>query len=587
MGRVHDLDEPAAPEVLGDTSDEAQQNSSYQDHLDRFHRLLFRPRELALGSTAHDRLWGWLGPALVTLLGGLLRLINLGNPAELVFDETYYVKDGYALIELGYEARWPDDANDQFAAGQADLYSTSATYTVHPQVGKLLIGWGIRLGGVENPWAWRLATALLGTAAIFVLARTARRILGSTVMGTVAGGLLALDGMGIVLARTALLDGILMFFIVVAFACLVADRFQSRHRLAARAATMMAAGGDLSMMKPGLGWRWWRLAAGVSLGLACGTKWSGFYALAVFGIVTVWWDLGARRAVAGQRWGWTWLVRDAIPAFGALVPTALVTYVASWWSWFAHPQSWGRLWHTENPAALPGWLPDGLQSWWDVGRSWWHHHATMLDFHATLDDPHRYQANPYLWPLQVRPTSFYWEETEGPCGGSDTCVQVITSLGNPLLWWLAVAAFGLALWRLIHHRDWRAGAVIAGYCAVWVPWFFFAHRTIFTFYMVALAPFAALAVAYAAQVLLERCTVSPRDVELAARTAPGGVRTRAELNARRRVRVAARRLRHTKFWFAAALASIAAMTLFFYPIWTAWNVPYLFWLVHMWSPTWI
>jgi dolichyl-phosphate-mannose-protein mannosyltransferase len=35
------------------------------------------------------------------------------------------------------------------------------------------------------------------------------------------------------------------------------------------------------------------------------------------------------------------------------------------------------------------------------------------------------------------------------------------------------------------------------------------------------------------------------------------------------------------------LTTIGAVSVFFYPIWTAWQVPYWFWRMHMWLPTWI
>ena len=37
---------------------------------------------------ASTRLWGWLGPMLVTLVAAVMRLVNLDHPDELVFDET-------------------------------------------------------------------------------------------------------------------------------------------------------------------------------------------------------------------------------------------------------------------------------------------------------------------------------------------------------------------------------------------------------------------------------------------------------------------------------------------------------------------
>jgi 4-amino-4-deoxy-L-arabinose transferase-like glycosyltransferase len=70
----------------------------------------------------------------------------------------------------------------------------------------------------------------------------------------------------------------------------VIDRDKVRQRLADRLDETV-----VSAFGPGLGWRPWRLLAGFCLGAACATKWSGLYFLAVFGVMTLLWDMGARR----------------------------------------------------------------------------------------------------------------------------------------------------------------------------------------------------------------------------------------------------------------------------------------------------
>ncbi len=42
----------------------------------------------------------------MTLVAGLMRFWNLGSPRAVIFDETYYAKDAWALIHNGYEANW-------------------------------------------------------------------------------------------------------------------------------------------------------------------------------------------------------------------------------------------------------------------------------------------------------------------------------------------------------------------------------------------------------------------------------------------------------------------------------------------------
>ena len=59
----------------------------------------------------------WAGAMAVFGLALVLRLWGLGSIGELIFDETYYVKDGYSVFTFGYERAWPEDADDSFNAG--------------------------------------------------------------------------------------------------------------------------------------------------------------------------------------------------------------------------------------------------------------------------------------------------------------------------------------------------------------------------------------------------------------------------------------------------------------------------------------
>ena len=85
---------------------------------------------------------------------------------------------------------------------------------------------------------------------------------------------------------------------------------------------------------PRWGVRWWRLTAGVSLGLACAVKWNGVYYIAAFGLLCVLWDVSVRRRAGVARpWVGT-MVRDVAPALWALVLIPVLTYIGSWWAWF-------------------------------------------------------------------------------------------------------------------------------------------------------------------------------------------------------------------------------------------------------------
>src|SRR5690606_21213038 len=76
-----------------------------------------------------------------------------GRPGTLVFDERYYVKQGWTLLRAGFEANWPEEPNPAFEAGDVDSFLPTADYVVHPPLGKWMIALGMRvLGGAENPW---------------------------------------------------------------------------------------------------------------------------------------------------------------------------------------------------------------------------------------------------------------------------------------------------------------------------------------------------------------------------------------------------------------------------------------------------
>ncbi|WP_250447218.1 phospholipid carrier-dependent glycosyltransferase [Actinotalea sp. C106] len=440
------------------------------------------------GGSGREALWGWVTALAVTALAAAMRLRDLGRPEVLVFDETYYVKDAWTLLHLGYEGSWPDDPDPAFESGQVDGYSTAPAYVVHPPVGKWVIALGLRLVGAQDPAGWRLGSALAGVLAVLLLTRIATRLFRSAGLGAIAGLLLAVDGAAIVHSRTALLDGILMVLLLAAFGALLLDRDRTGERLARQTGPPWAHRG----WGPGLGLRPWRVTAGLLLGLAVGTKWSALWFVAVFGLLTVGWDFLARHRSGASRWWQTALLRDGPLAFLSVVGTAAVSYVAGWAGWFATQGGYARTWAATHPGEGVTWLPGAL-------RSWVHYHQEMWRFHTSLTTEHGYASHPAGWLLQLRPTSFFFESPEPPLQvcGAERCAQTVTSLGNPLLWWFATAAVVACVWWVVRRRDGVALAALSGLAAGWLPWFAYSHRTIFAFYAIVVLPWMVLCLTWA------------------------------------------------------------------------------------------
>ncbi|GAA3767003.1 phospholipid carrier-dependent glycosyltransferase [Microbacterium kribbense] len=500
-------------------------------HLDRW---AARVRASAVRSRRIDV----LAPVLVTLLAGILRLWNLGHPHALVFDETYYVKDAWSQWVLGFPANWPSDADAGFITGKTDAFLSTGSFVVHPPLGKWIIGVGMWAFGPDSSTGWRISAALLGTATVLLVYLLAHRLTRSTVFAAVAGLLMAVSGLGIVLSRVSLLDIFLTFFSVLAFLFAVLDRQRHLDRLS----------------RLGLRTLWgrpWLVAAGTAAGAATAVKWSGLYVLAGLGLYVVITDALARRRAGAPMWPWDAL-RQGLASFVLFVPVALAVYLASWAGWFATDGGYDRHAADVSPATgVFAWVPLPLQSLWI-------YHEAIYAFNVGLSTPHSYASPAWQWPLLIRPTSMYWHQDQvgqAGCTWAGSCVQSISSIPNPFMWWGGMAAIVYLVVAFVLRRNWRHAVVLLGVGSAYLPWLMFPDRTIFQFYTIAIAPFAVLALTFAL-----------RDI------AAGHGRIR---------RLAGQRI----VWIY--LAVVVALSALWYPVWVGMPVPYWFWLLHNWVPTWI
>jgi dolichyl-phosphate-mannose--protein O-mannosyl transferase len=502
--------------------------------------------------------WGWIGPLLVTAFGTFLRFDRLSVPHAVIFDETYYVPDAFGILRYGVEHNYVRSRNLMIAHGNTHIFSSGGEFVVHPPLGKIMIAAGEWLFGL-TPFGWRFAVAVAGSLAILMLARIARRMTRSTLLGCVAGFLLALDGLELVMSRTALLDIFVMFWVLAAFGCLVIDRDRFRERLAALAEPYPAADttGELAgagapaagTAQAGRGVRWWRLAAGLCLGLACASKWNGVWFIPVFAALTIAWDIGARRAAGLPRLTGPAIRRHAgwLALGFAVIPFA--AYLASWTGWFVTSTGYDRNWAAQHAMHVP--VLSALDSLYQ-------YHLAMLHFNVGLSTHHPYQSEPWTWLVMNRPVSFYWvcpAAGHAACGSSTA--QEVLALGTPAIWWAGIGTLIVCLGWWLTRRDWRAGAVLAGVAAGWLPWFLFPGRTQFYFYSVSFVPFLVLSITLCLGLLIGPVTAA------AGRRVAGAVAS--------------------GLYLIAVLVNFA----YLYPVLAARVIPYTAWYARMWNHHWI
>ena len=513
---------------------------------------------------ASSTFWGWVGPILITIFGGYLRFHRLGWPPTSIFDETYYVPDANSILHHGVEFEHVSNLNYLLAAGNTTNIFVKihghyiAERVAHPPLGKIMMAVGQWMFGL-TPFGWRFTVALIGTVSILMVARIARRMTGSTLLGCIAGLLLALDGLELVLSRTALLDIFVMFWVLAAFGLLVIDR----DRTIARLKDAAASGDPQDVAGPRLGIRWLRVGAGLCLGAACASKWNGVYFLIAFLGLAIAWDLGFRRAAGFTNWRSGWLRSDGkwLPGWFVLAPA--IVYIASWGGWFTTSGGYDRNWAPLHGNHTPIWST--IDSWYQYNR--W-----MLQYGVGLHTSTPYESNPVGWLVLARPIRFFWCTRAEGCPVPSGTVSEVLAIGTPVIWWGGTLAllFCLGWWvfRLVGDvgsgrtplRDWRAGALLLGVAAGWLPWIAFGsldNRLEFYYYAVAFDPFLVIAIA-----LCLGFIIGP------AAAAPG-----------RRVAGAAA----AAAYVVAALVNLA----YLYPILTGDIIPYSAWLSRMWFHSWM
>jgi dolichyl-phosphate-mannose--protein O-mannosyl transferase len=509
-----------------------------------------------------DRLWGWIGPLLVTLFAGFLRFNRLSVPNAIIFDETYYAKDAWSILKHGVEWNWvsvssnPNYVNNQVVSGhfsnslfQACSGSSCGEYVVQPPLGKLLMAVGEWMYGLTS-LGWRVAPALFGTLAILVMCRVARRLTRSTLLGCTAGLLLSLDGLEFVLSRTGILDIFLMFFVLAAFAALVVDRDVSRARLAE--AVVLQPSDEAG---PGLGIRKWRVAAGILIGLACASKQYGVWYILAFASLCIAWDLGARRAVGLRGYVRGALVRDGkwLPLTLGVIP--LVTYTLTWMGWLVTSTGYDR-----DSAQGTGFNIPVIGPLYSL----FEYHKEMVQFGVGLSTRHPYMSQPWDWFFITRPVAFYWttfSDSAGlhaaKAGTTGPYVQEVLAVGNPAIWWVSIPVMVFCLGWWLTRRDWRAGAALLCIAAGWASWLPFVSRTKFYYYSLEFEPFLIICI-----VLCLGLLIGPASA----------------------------------WWLRRAIGSalvgiyvLAVLVLFwyFYPILAGKIIPYSDWLSHMWYSGWI
>jgi len=458
-----------------------------------------------------------------------------------------------------------------------------------PPLTKLVIAGGISWLGF-NAWGWRIMGAILGSLLIGIIYFMARRLWRrSRVFPTLAGLFLSLDGLELVESRTALIDIIAVFFVMLAYWMFLLHWHARTPRQ----------------------WRWTLYLTAIASGLGLASKADAVPAILLMVLLLLGrWVRPHLRLRSGRATGPHWLVP---PAPDDPVEAARRTMVRGLaWSWhylgagalilFIFYLSFFRYWNTTHalyvnfanpqgttssctgfvtknstcdlPVAMPikefhlgsvdFWLPSGFNLVQSVADVEWNSLAG-LSYQATLKATHPFASAYYSWPLDAHPVLFYATYTGkgvSTVGGQTVSNYVwITDMGNPAVFWLGLLALAWCAYLGLRRRDRVALFILLGLLFDWLVLWSWPSRILFFYEFIESLPFVCLALAYCC-----------------ARLMPA----RAVLQIGR--------LRASGYSLApisgAVVLAVVLCFAYFYPLWTGQPIPSTDFFQHIWVPGW-
>ncbi|WIM68999.1 phospholipid carrier-dependent glycosyltransferase [Corynebacterium breve] len=499
--------------------------------------------------------WGksdTIATVAITVIALLTRFVGLTSPTANgtpVFDEKHYAPQAWDMVRSSFN---PILGGIESNPGYG--------LVVHPPLGKQLLAMGESVFGY-TPLGWRIMTALFGTAVIVFTMLLARRITQSWQVGMFAGIIATFDGVLLVSAKFGMLDIFQVLFIVAASWTLAGDMRQvhARFHEAYTDGRFLAAG----PWGPRVGFRWWRFATGVLLGLALGVKWSGLYYIAFFGLLSVFWDLFLRRRYRASKPVVGTLIRDVPAALASIVLVPALLYMWAWRAWFASESSVYRHSATDGTIEEDSFLHMLPDAW----AGWFHYHFSVLEFHSELTSSgghsHPWDSKPWSWLVAARPI-LYFSSTDLECG-ENTCRRMIFLFGTPAIWWLTIPILLWAVWVWIVRREFRVVLPLVAFTAGFVPWLAAFDRQMYFFYATALVPFTIVLIAMALGYLTARGPVVKNSL----------IRT-----------IAGFEIRWGQVAVIAYLAVVVAMFVYFSPIFYGFKIPDAWYEDMMWLPSW-
>ncbi len=395
-----------------------------------------------------------------------------GNSPVFMFDEQQHVpQQTYYMNEMYF-----DEVHHARTAYEHINYMNPREFS-HPPLGKILLGVGIRIFGM-NPFGWRFMGTLFGVLMLPLMYIFAKRLFRNTLYAAIPTVLFASDFMHYTQTRIATIDSYSVFFIMLMcyFMYLYTETNYNRQPL------------KKSLVPLAL--------CGITFGLGAATKWLCIYAGAglalIFAIQMVkrYREYAyAKNAVAAhdnnnlkrrqflEEVSRNYLKKTFITLlwcvlFFIIIP--LIIYLISY-----------------IPYTL---VKEGAYDF----NAILHNQEVMFNHHSKFYE-HPYSSPWYSWPLNIKPVFLFQGK-----GYPDELMSSMSTMGNPAVWWAGLASvIALIVIRICKGRLGRRVFFLSVMAlSQYVPWALLSRET-YIYHYFATVPFLILLIGVLAKYIIE------------------------------------------------------------------------------------
>lgn len=293
--------------------------------------------------------------------------------------------------------------------GWENLQGISPYETTHPPLGKVLISLGIMLFGMV-PFGWRFAGTLIGVLMIPAIYIFAKALFKRTRYAFIAAFLMCFDFMHFTQTRIATIDTYIVFFMILMYYFMYLF-YESNYLM-----------DDEKQLKKDF---LYLAGSGICFGFGAASKWTGIYAGGGLAVI-FFYSLYLRYK--------EYILLLHNPGQQSKVPN-YAECVKSYQTKTLKILGWCCIFFVALPIVIYilSYLPQitalnyGIAEIWNCQKS-------MFDYHSKLEATHSFSSPWYKWPLMIRPVWYYVKRY------ADGTISTISSLGNPAIWWVGLAA---------------------------------------------------------------------------------------------------------------------------------------------------